>query len=346
MPVGDFARSVVVVICLLGCSNCMSGSKMSDVAVQVVEMRQQYRDVAAKGLAFSADGSRLAAEAEFSKVNIWDWRAKRVDRAIENPRGFNPLSTPCVWSRDGRFLATSGTKGAGNVNIRIWNTSDWSIEHDIVDHGPGSADAVAFSADSKELIEVVTRVIRATEMLVYTVDAWDHEWAAPLDMRAESVAVSPDGDLVAVSGVNSSVVAPTGQFSGDVAIVSLSQRRVLRVFHGIAHGSVAWSPGAQRIVVEGALYVEIYDPASGQRLSQEKVDRSGSRVVLFTRDGRYLIESDFNGRGKGLGVNIWDGARRTLLQNIPGDVAGIALSPGDRYLAVGSTGRVSVWQIK
>jgi WD40 repeat protein len=348
-PPLDLARSVVFVIGFLGCSAHVSGSKTSDVAVQVGELRQQYRDVAANGLAFSADGSRVAAEVEFNKVDIWDWRANRVDKTIENPRGFNPpyVTNPYVWSPDGRLLATSGGKCVGHVNVRIWRTSDWSIEHDMVDHGPGGSQAVAFSADGKELIEVVNRVVRASEMIVYGVGAWDHEWVAPLEMAPEAVAASPDGDLVAVSGrANGALATPVPQLLGAVAIVSLSQRKVLRVIHGLAHGSVAWSPDGQRIVVEGNLYVEIYVAASGQRLSQERIDQSGSRIVLFTQDGRYLIESDFNGRGKGLGVNIWDGSRHHLLQTIPGDVAGIASSPDGRYLAVGSTGRVSVWQIK
>jgi WD40 repeat protein len=161
------------------------------------------------------------------------------------------------------------------------------------------------------------------------------------------VAVSPNRDLVAVAGLPNAALLETGPHPvGGVDIVSMSQQKILRAIRGDARGSLAWSPDGERLVVEGQLYVEIYDAETDQRLAHEKINGSGHRYVLFTPDGRYLIESDFNGRGKGLGVSIWDGHRQTLLQQIPGDVAGIAISRDGRLLAVGSTGRVSVWKMK
>ena len=56
--------------------------------------------------------------------------------------------------------------------------------------------------------------------------------------------------------------------------------------------------------------------------------------VRFTSDGRYFIESDYNGRETGLGVRIFDSQRRKVLQEIPGHVSS---SQDSGYLAVSTT---------
>jgi WD40 repeat protein len=100
-------------------------------------------------------------------------------------------------------------------------------------------------------------------------------------------------------------------------------------------------------VVAGEQHVEIFDPATGQRLLQQKVAGSSEMNVRFTRDGRYLIESDYNGQGTGQGVRIWDGHRQKLIREIAGDVDSISVSRDSRYLAVGQYGGdVTVWEIK
>lgn len=66
----------------------------------------------------------------------------------------------------------------------------------------------------------------------------------------------------------------------------------------------------------------------------------------FTYDGRYFIESDMTGRGTGLGGKIWDSQRHTLLQEIPGNIGSIAVSRDGKYLAVGGTGRTTIWEVK
>jgi WD40 repeat protein len=106
------------------------------------------------------------------------------------------------------------------------------------------------------------------------------------------------------------------------------------------------APHGDRLALVGGLHVEIVDSRSGQKLLHEKVEKSGSMNVRFTSDGRYFIESDLNGRGKGLGVKIWDSQRRQLLQHIPGDIGSIDVSHDGKYLAVGQTGRTTIWQFK
>jgi hypothetical protein len=78
-----------------------------------------------------------------------------------------------------------------------------------------------------------------------------------------------------------------------------------------------------------------------------KIEHSGNMNVRFTSDGRFFIDSDLNGTGKGLGVNIWDGQHQKLLQHISaGDIGSIAVSRDGKLLAIGETGRTTIWQFK
>jgi WD40 repeat protein len=111
-------------------------------------------------------------------------------------------------------------------------------------------------------------------------------------------------------------------------------------------GPLAWSADGARLAIAGGS-VEIFDPRSGENLVRETIENSGNMNVWFTPDGRYLIDSDLNGMGKGLGVNIWDSHHQKLLQHIPaGDIGSITVSHDGKYLAVGSTGRTTIWQFK
>jgi hypothetical protein len=76
------------------------------------------------------------------------------------------------------------------------------------------------------------------------------------------------------------------------------------------------------------------------------LEKSGHMNVRYTPDGRHFIESNLNGMCKGLGVKIWDSHRKMLLQEMHGDIGGIAVSRDNKYLAVGSTGRTTIWQFK
>jgi WD40 repeat protein len=171
-----------------------------------------------------------------------------------------------------------------------------------------------------------------------------------------SIAISPNGELAAVAGTI--FVAPEGvvdpvqrsqqtKIVANVNIVDLKQRKVIRVIPSINSGPLAWSPDGKRVAIAGGAGVEMVDPQSGARLLHEELKEATHVNVRFTPDGRYFIECDLNGRGKGLGVKIWDSQHRELLQNISvGDVGSIAISRDGKYLAIGETGRTTVWQFK
>jgi WD40 repeat protein len=294
------------------------GSK-SDVAVKVAELPNPDGGLYPLGLDFSPDGKSIAVGSAITeKINIWDWRNRRIERTVEKPHGGNSLGTtnPIRFNPDGRFLAACEVSGTGNVVVRIWNTDTWSIAKDI---GPGtgiesggSCTGIGFTPDGMQFL-------RTAESGRATVPENARDLNASLDLLKRD---------------------PT------IYLINLRQRKIQSLIpSSSSRGTVAWSSDGARLAIVGGPYVEIFDALTGQNLVRERIENSGHMNARFTADGRFYIDSDLNGMGKGLGVKIWDSQHQKLLQHIPaGDVRSIAVSNDGRYLAVGGTGHTAIWQ--
>ena len=92
--------------------------------------------------------------------------------------------------------------------------------------------------------------------------------------------------------------------------------------------------------------VMVFDAHTGKQIAGDQLEDIAGTSLRYTPDGKYLIEGFMNGRGSGRGVRIWDGQHRELLQEIPGEVSGLAVSRDGHYLAVGEVGKTVVWQLK
>jgi WD40 repeat protein len=216
---------------------------------------------------------------------------------------------------------------------------------------------VLFTPNGQLLIYAANRGVTSKDkIIVHAVDTWLPIWGLHWDkFNPDSLAISPDGTSLAIGGLL--MVIPTdvsdrvqrlqqSRLIPNVDIVDLQHRQSVRVIRGDAMGGIAWSPDGSVIALAGRTYVEMFDAKSGERLVHERAELSGDMNVRFTPDGRYFIESDLNGMGKGLGVQLWDGRRAKLLQHIPGDIGSIAVSRDGKYLAVGATGRTTIWKFK
>jgi WD40 repeat protein len=332
-------------------SSKVLGSNMNSVAAKVAELPAQDSHTTIFGLDFSPDGSRLAEDSDGNFINIWDWRNRHIGKSIASPKGFNAsqVSNGLLYSPDGRLLAACAGRSVGNVFVHIWDTSDWSVANKITDSGVGGCDGISFSPNGQLLARIVDRVGSSGDtVVVHSASTWRPMFGLPIDrfFAPVSVAISPDGRSAAVGGVLSFLRIQQPVSEPKIFIVDLLQHKVIKVVPTEAMGPLAWSPDGKRIAVAGRLVVEIFDAQTGQSLVHEKLGNSGSMNVRFTPDGRYFIESDLNGMGKGLGVKIWDSQRHKLLQEIPGDIGGIAISRDSKYLAVGGTGSTSIWQFK
>lgn len=341
------------------------GASKNDVAVKVAELLNPDSKIYPLGLDFGVDGNRIAVESQNGKIHIWDWRGKRVQQTLVLPDGGNALgvTNPIQFSVDGRFLAACEVSGAGDVVVRIWDAASWSIAIDISAstgiESRGSCKGMSFTPDGQYFVRTAeTGGLPGNNLIVYAVGTWQPLWAQQMEgLTPVSIAISPNGELAAIAGtvfvVPQDVKNPIERFqqtrtASRMNVVDLRQRRNAKVIsmQGRTMGPVAWSPDGTRVAIVGGS-VEMFDFSSGNELINETIENAGSMNVRFTSDGRFLIDSDLNGMGKGLGVRIWDSQHHELLQHIAvGDVGAIAVSRDGKYLAVGSTGRTTIWQFK
>jgi WD40 repeat protein len=338
------------------------GASRSDVAVKVAELPEKSGDLLVSGLDFSPDGSRLAEEWGGSTINIWDWRNRRVEMTLNKPHGGNDLDAlnPILFSPDSRFLANCEGSGAGDVVVRIWSTSNWSVVKDIAAgtgiESAGGCNGIVFTPDGQQLARTSKAGGRGNNFIVYMVGTWQPIWGLQIDgFSPKSLAISPNGEQAAIAGTifvrPPDVKDPVERFQqtkivATINVVDLKQHKVVRVIPSIYSGPLAWSPDGAQVAIAGGAGVEIFDPQSGEKAVHEDLDKAAHMNVRFTSDGRYFIECDQNGRGTGLGVKIWDAGHHKLMQEISGNVGSIAVSRDGKTLAVGSDGRTTIWQFR
>jgi WD40 repeat protein len=300
------------------------GKTSKDVAVKVAELPEEYK-INVRGLDFSADGKHLAVVSEGEKINIWDWQGKRIVNTLQQTQGAGLAADPVRYSPNARLLVACNSQAASDIAARIWNTDTWEIAHDIVDHAPGGCNAMGFTPDGKSLIRVLDRLPEFPQdtLVIYDTNTWQPVWGlrtAPL--HAQALAISPEGNFIALAGY----VSGADPVQRQVVIVDMKQRTISRTTQSTIIHSLAWSPDGAHLAVIGS-EVQIFDADSGRLMVEEQFAGGGAHKSLrFTPDGKYLIEGDMNGKGTGLGVRIWDGQHRELLQEIPGNVGSLAVS--------------------
>lgn len=339
-----------------------------EVATQISTLNEAD---AILGIDFSPDGKYLVAAGENgADIHVWDWQSGRIVRTLIKARGaYTGLTAePIRYSPDGHLLAACHSLALGDVVVRIWNTDTWEIVHDITNpQKGGGCNAIGFTPDGKSLIQVLDRMpeFSGDTFILYSTDTWQPVWGLrTLPFQLGAVAISPDGKFAALEGLlydfsptaaGLSVVEATiemfkRKIQRQIAIVDMTQRSIVHTIpvtkmNELSVGRLAWSPDGAYIALAGTGAVVVFDVHSGKQVAEELLE-SARMFVRYTPDGKYLLESDIDGLGNGLGVRIWDGQHRELLQKIPGELDSLAVSRDGRYFAFASTGKVSVWQLK
>ena len=266
------------------------GASKNDVAVNVAELPNPDSRIYPLGLDFTPDGSRLAVESQSGKIHIWNWRSKRVEQTLGLPDGGNALgvTNPVRFSVDGRFLAACEVSGAGDVVVRIWDTTSWSIAKDISAstgvESRGSCKGMSFTPGAQYFVRTAeTSGKPGNNLIVYEVGTWQPLWGLQMEgLSPVSIAISPNGEFAAVAGtifvVPENVKNPIERFqqtmiAARVNIVDLRHRSVVKTMNsrkGGSIGPVAWRADGKRIAVAGGSGVEILDAISGEIIFQEE----------------------------------------------------------------------------
>ncbi|MBC7812797.1 MAG: tetratricopeptide repeat protein, partial [Burkholderiales bacterium] len=231
-----------------------------------------------------------------------------------------------AFSPDGTRLATGGDYQ--DMQVRIWDMTALSSDAEntallTLDNGQSVTD-VAFSPDGTLLYSGGPQLI------------WDlntGESVASLenprnDIWTSTLALSPDGSLLAVGGGD-----------GSIAVWSTSQRELLGQLNTDSEDgtiySVAFHPDGVRLASSSESgIVRLWNAASSQQISEMQLPDAGD--LTFSYDGGVLAAIATNG------VWVFNGVNGDLIGLVEDVVDGapvsIAFSPDNELMAVGYTG--------
>jgi WD40 repeat protein len=233
-----------------------------------------------KALAFSPDGTTLAAASSSGATTVWNVSS----RSLRYEPLFAGLGASVAFSPDGKTLATSGSGGG----VTFWDVRTGERSGRIGGFSPSSD--VAFSADGERVAfaEAGSGFPRA--------QVWDvakrsriAEVSGGDEGDALAVALTPDGRVVAVSG-----------FGRAVRLWDVRTGKLLHALDAGGAGALEFSRDGRILAVSGDA-ASLWDVATGIQIGPTLTAGSRTAMMDLSSDGRRLLMTSADGHGA-----VWD----------------------------------------
>ncbi len=279
-------------------------------------------------LAFSGDGKTLVLQCNDSTVHVWDV-ARRSERIASPPKAEH-FGGPIALSPDGTVLATAPMQGK---RVRLWDTRTLEELPPLAGQPDKIVQPMTFSPDGKVL---------AVTCGEPTVRLWDlatrkeKQTLQGKDFYVDHVAFSADGKSLAGSDGYGATLwdLPAGKLRDDFG-------------HTYHVDSVCFSPDGRRLV-SGAGYtdnlVRLWDPLTGEPLSQLRGHLWGSEVVAYSPDGK-LIASGSQDKT----IRLWDADTGREVRRVEAKdsmIYAMAFAPDGKTIASGGQRKaVHLWDV-
>lgn len=312
---------------------------------------------------FSPDGVYLAAKVAGDKVNVWNWRQKRIIAVLDAAKDESNASESLIFSPDGKLLVSSYSRDSRNVVATIWSTISWKIVSVIVDPLPGDTSSIGFTKDGAHFLRTVFRMpkVSGDNVVLYNTSNWKTVWSKrtvpfypysstfgdseiliagivnnPLQWNSSNPKPAfgnpplPDGPIVAVysvvTGEVTKIFSNPAPFGSDVNVV-LNDRKTFYTASGDGIAAINAVTGKSLFNIPSKFVTGL----TGLQLSHNSL---------------FLVESKANHDGSKGYIRI----RRTTDMQLSSEIAvnaeSLALSSDDQFLATGLEGKTVVWQMK
>jgi WD40 repeat protein/serine/threonine protein kinase len=325
-------------------------------------------------LAWSPDGSKLAAGFNDTTVHVWETASGKELTVFRQHK--SPVIS-VAFSSDGKRLAACGQDGS----IKIWDLDTGRLTEEVIH--PGNVSACAWSPDDKLIAaghfngtvtvsgakagaKVVT--LRGHVDIVYHL-AWSPDSARLLSTGGDFTALvwdvaSEKTDLPPLRhshGITSAAWEPSGQrlatgsFDQTIKIWDATTGRETLTLRGHVETvtSLAWGPGGRLASASNDGSLKIWGVVRDQEWSALPAHGVRTTSVSWSPDGKRLASAGDDGI-----IRIWDPATREEVvaplkghderRVIPqfGLIRSLAWSPDGTHLAsAGLDGAVKIWDV-
>ena len=245
------------------------------------------------GLAFSPNGSLLAAGSRDGELRIWrttgngsGFEAQPALQWTAHKKGINQIS----FSSDGRYLASGGN----DAIARVWNTASGSLEQQMIG-GTFAIPALAFQPDGSYLAVVNGPLARLREIETGQIGV-TLRGAAPLF----SLAFRPDGQEIATGNLENQLEI-WDAIAGERITVLESGNSGVSTATAFS-GQVAYSPDGSLLgatASDGS--IQIWAPAAGQLLVRLAGHNRAATSLAFAPDQSRLASGGLDAT-----VRIWE----------------------------------------
>jgi dipeptidyl aminopeptidase/acylaminoacyl peptidase len=302
-----------------------------DAAAPVTRARFRHGALIAT-LAFSPDGTTLAAASWDRSVLLWD---AATGREVRRCQGHTLAVAAAAFAPDGRTLVSGGDDGT----VRLWDVATGREVRRLTGH-QDEVTAVAFAPDG--------RTVASGDRKGH-VRLWDVATGRLLRQfedggpRITALAFTPDGRTLAAGGC-------AGAFPDTVWLWDPAAGKVLRRFgrEGRGTNALAFSPDGRTLATaQNDGHVYLWEAATGQQRLCLDGHQGYAKVVVFAPDGRTVASAASGKRDRA--VRLWElatGAQRLQLDALPEFVTALAFAPDGRTLATGGeAGAGCVWDL-